>query len=967
MPKFSSVSRNFAWLALVLSVTVLLALVATTSFNREQKAEAATGATLTVNASQPVYPFSDGIRGVATNSSNWIWHGLWDRGSANSCCAPGKTEAILDATSYIEPGVIRFGGARWVNRTGWSRDGSAPEDGYWTYTDPQTSQVYEYTHAYSPGMVDAFAEFSSELDAEGIIQINVCDNNPRMWQDLLIYTNIENSYDFKYWELGNEQSLDEESCGLESDTYAERFITYQNALKAIDPSIKMIGPITHQPYFPDWEDELVDELGTDLDVLGFHWYQLVTWSFNQSSFAYQGGSLESLMAHDGSVGSACHDGFGCASSGTGIADYRWNRWVYRRGVAEQKMEYINSNYRPSNPTLETAITEFGIYATDHEHPINSNHAAAVWMADVLPRWAYNGLDMIAFYSLEDGATWGGNSRGLIGVNSYDVLDVRPTYYTEFMYAQYFGDMMVQTSTSDQEEKVVVWASTDSEDPGKLKLMLVNLSEDTSSTQVRLNGFTADSAVAYEMRSGNPTSMANPNSFTNHSTTINGVQIPDYDIDNPAGFRNAIASIQPDSISVSSDRFSYTIEPFSVVAVTLDGTFGSGPTPTPTPTPTPEPPNGNPAQLVVSSSADRSGSVALNGQTVEDDIFVWISPDNGITSAAFYVDDPSRSGSPWQTEGVAPFDLEGTSWTGLAGAFDTDDLSDGTHTVTAVINFSGGSTAVRTATFTVNNSGAPTPTPSPTPSPSPTPTATPPAPTPTPTVSPSATPPPNSGEVNALFSYSANRSSASDLDGALVSGEIYVWTAPDDGVDSVSFYIDDPSASGAALRTENFEPFDLSGTNGNGNSNAFNTASLNDGVHTLTIKVTLFNGSQFTSTSTFTVINGSSDVDVRAGNNANRSSSFALHTSTVSGDIYVWVPVQSGLSSVSFFIDDSDLSSSPYRTENVAPFDLGGTHWSGSSLPFSTTSLSNGIHVLSVRLTMSNGDEIVGHTTFIVNN
>ena len=351
-----------------IALALLVALVV--SSGTEQPAHAVTDVTLTVNADQQVYPFKDTIRGVATNNWNWLWSGLWDRGSSFACCPEGKRDAIIDATNYLEPGIIRFAGGLWANRVGWDRDGqTSSDDGEWTWTDPDTGQDFNftYTHVYKPEMVDSFADFRTQLNSQAIIQVNVCDNNLKMWQDLVRYANIEKGYDFEYWEIGNEQSLD--SCGLNPTSYAERYADYQEALKAIDPSIKILGPIAHQPTFQNWEDALVDEMGDDLDVLAWHWYQLTEWNSNPTTFAFQGGSVDALLAWGGNVGTTSQDGFGSPGDPTSIADGRLNRWTYRRGIAEQKMDYINSNYRTDDPTLETAITEFGVHASAHTHPI----------------------------------------------------------------------------------------------------------------------------------------------------------------------------------------------------------------------------------------------------------------------------------------------------------------------------------------------------------------------------------------------------------------------------------------------------------------------------------------------------------------------------------------------------------------------------------------------------------------------
>jgi N-acetylneuraminic acid mutarotase len=106
-------------------------------------------------------------------------------------------------------------------------------------------------------------------------------------------------------------------------------------------------------------------------------------------------------------------------------------------------------------------------------------------------------------------------------------------------------------------------------------------------------------------------------------------------------------------------------------------------------------------VVVSSSADRSAPIALDGQTVAGNVFVFTSPDSGVSQVRFYVDDPGAVGAPFRTENLAPYDLSGGS---LAAArpFDTTTLPDGEHSITAAIDKSGGGTDLVTATFIVSN-------------------------------------------------------------------------------------------------------------------------------------------------------------------------------------------------------------------------------------------------------------------------
>ncbi len=61
-----------------------------------------------------------------------------------------------------------------------------------------------------------------------------------------------------------------------------------------------------------------------------------------------------------------------------------------------------------------------------------------------------------------------------------------------------------------------------------------------------------------------------------------------------------------------------------------------------------------------------------------------------------------------------------------------------------------------------------------------------------------------------LSLNPDRSAAIALEGATVSGDMFVFTGPDDDVDVVRFWIDDPT--GTPFRTESIAPFDLAGTN-----------------------------------------------------------------------------------------------------------------------------------------------------------
>ena len=108
-------------------------------------------------------------------------------------------------------------------------------------------------------------------------------------------------------------------------------------------------------------------------------------------------------------------------------------------------------------------------------------------------------------------------------------------------------------------------------------------------------------------------------------------------------------------------------------------------------------------LVVSSSAVRSNPQPLAGATVSGNVYVFTTPDTAdITSVRFWVDNPNHTGSPAKTENNGPYDLAGGT-VATANPFNTNNLANGTHTITAQI-VTGPTSQYITATYTIQNGG-----------------------------------------------------------------------------------------------------------------------------------------------------------------------------------------------------------------------------------------------------------------------
>ena len=110
-----------------------------------------------------------------------------------------------------------------------------------------------------------------------------------------------------------------------------------------------------------------------------------------------------------------------------------------------------------------------------------------------------------------------------------------------------------------------------------------------------------------------------------------------------------------------------------------------------------PPTEPPAfELIVSTTNDRSDGVALEGETVSGDVYVFMLPESGAVSVVF-----SLNGEEQRREGLAPWDFAGGG-DDTAFAFHTTTIDNGEHTITALVELSEGGTTEISAGFIVDN-------------------------------------------------------------------------------------------------------------------------------------------------------------------------------------------------------------------------------------------------------------------------
>ena len=121
--------------------------------------------------------------------------------------------------------------------------------------------------------------------ADPIITVNVGTGTPQEAAAWVHFANIVKAYGVRYWQIGNEMEGNWETGGpMNAQDYVKRYVEFYDAMKAEDPSIVVLGPVSGSPRDPSnlgdgktfIEDFIsllhADELDDHIDGIDFHWY-----------------------------------------------------------------------------------------------------------------------------------------------------------------------------------------------------------------------------------------------------------------------------------------------------------------------------------------------------------------------------------------------------------------------------------------------------------------------------------------------------------------------------------------------------------------------------------------------------------------------------------------------------------------------------------------------------------------------
>jgi alpha-N-arabinofuranosidase len=344
-----------------------------------------------------------------------------------------------------------------------------------------------------------FLHFCHAIDARPLITVNAGTGDAAEAAAWVAYCNqpgnpdrkadgIDHPVDVKLWEIGNELYLpgnptDKKIITVKPEVYAARFMEFATAMRAVDPTIKLIGIGTANPYavpipYPGWSEVLLKTAAAQLDYVAVHnaYFPMI---FGQSGLKPKE-VYRSLWAAPEAVGRSLK------TLDAQIAKYEKGR------------------------RIEIAITEWGALFSGEKRWIDhvKTMGSAVYLARLMqvfmeePR-----VTLTDYFKFTD--------RFIMGWVGYDRKPKAPFYVIE-LFSRHFGTHLVSASTDSPTFSVpaIGVASAESNVPEvtsiastgdggkKLFVNFVNRSWDTIyPVKLDLGSFpAADSATVWELSS-----------------------------------------------------------------------------------------------------------------------------------------------------------------------------------------------------------------------------------------------------------------------------------------------------------------------------------------------------------------------------------------------------------------------------------------------------------------------------------
>lgn len=329
---------------------------------------------------------------------------------------------------------LRLPGGSWSNQWLWdgiNHWGDNLKDNYLN-----TGVMSHPTHTWNYS-TDQLLKICEEIDAEPQICVNFAlsrfINAPDAIEQSAHYAaqwvrnvNIEKNLGVTYWEVGNENFGSwEKGFIVDGDTitaemYGKGFCVFADSMKSADPSIKIGAVVLGQEScdVPNWTPIVLKEVQDHADFIVIHDY------FNWKANADYITTTEIL---------------------NGITQIRENREYLEQSIEHHTQKDADS--------LPIAMTEYNIFGGWK----NSSFLGGLFLSRALCEFTIEGYGLANTWCMVGGETNQSSDMGILTYIEDNVQQYTPrsSFFPFYYSAQYLGDEMIPSSSSNSEVSVYV--------------------------------------------------------------------------------------------------------------------------------------------------------------------------------------------------------------------------------------------------------------------------------------------------------------------------------------------------------------------------------------------------------------------------------------------------------------------------------------------------------------------------------
>ncbi|MDH7600729.1 MAG: alpha-L-arabinofuranosidase C-terminal domain-containing protein [Armatimonadota bacterium] len=194
----------------------------------------------------------------------------------------GMRRDVLEAIKRIKPPLVRWPGGNMVSGYHWE-DGIGPRDkrmprwerawNAWEWNDFGTDEYIRFCRLVGTEPYICVNAGEGQAD-EAARWVEYCNGSPDTpYGRLRALNGHPEPYNVKYWGIGNEMYGDWQLGHLDATKYALKSIEFACAMKAVDPSIVLVGVGVDNDSFGNWNSTVAQIAGSYYDYLSVHYYK----------------------------------------------------------------------------------------------------------------------------------------------------------------------------------------------------------------------------------------------------------------------------------------------------------------------------------------------------------------------------------------------------------------------------------------------------------------------------------------------------------------------------------------------------------------------------------------------------------------------------------------------------------------------------------------------------------------------